>query len=98
VLVVLLDMAGTDNREPWDDYEKLLKELELYNPELLEKPRIVVANKMDEPNAEDNLKKFKRKVKKSSILPISAAFDQGIEKFKNTIREAVEEEAATKKS
>jgi GTPase len=93
VLVVLLDMAGTDNREPWDDYEKLLKELELYNPAMLEKPRIVVANKMDEPSSEDNLKKFKRRVKKTSVLPISAAFDQGIEKFKNTIREMVEEEA-----
>jgi len=97
VLVVLLDMAGTDNREPWDDYEKLLKELELYNPAMLQKPRIVVANKMDEANAEDNLKKFKRRVKKTSVLPISAAFDQGIEKFKNTIREMVEDEAVSGK-
>src|SRR5258706_4445414 len=51
VLVVLLDMAGTDNRAPWDDYKKLLKELELYDPALLERPRLVVANKMDEPAA-----------------------------------------------
>ena len=64
---------------------------------MLEKPRIVVANKMDEPSAEDNLKKFKRRVKKTAILPISAAFDQGIEKFKNTIREMVQEEAVSGK-
>jgi GTP-binding protein len=90
ILVILLDMAGTDAREPWDDYKNLLKELELYDPALLEKPRFVVANKMDESVAEENLKKFKKKVKKTPVLPISAGFDQGIDKFKEMIREAVE--------
>ena len=91
ILVLLLDMAGTDNREPWDDYQQLLKELELYDPALLDKPRQVVANKMDEPAAEQNLKKFKRKIRKTPVLPIAAAFDQGIDKFKKLMREAVEE-------
>jgi len=91
ILVLLLDMAGTDNRKPWDDYKQLLKELELYDPAMLEKPRLVVANKIDEAVAEDYLKQFKKKFKKVSVLPISAAFDQGLEKFKDTIREAVEE-------
>jgi GTP-binding protein len=91
ILVLLLDMAGTDNRHPWDDYKQLLKELELYDPALLEKPRLVVANKMDEAVAEENLKQFKKKIKKVSLLPISAAFDQGMEKFLLTIREAVGE-------
>jgi GTP-binding protein len=91
VLVLLLDMAGTDNRTPWDDYENLLNELELYDPKLVEKPRLVVANKMDEPAAEANLKKFKRRIRKTPVLPVAAAFDEGIEKFKQTIREAVEE-------
>ena len=91
ILVLLLDMAGTDNREPWDDHAKLLKELELYDPALLDKPRLVVANKMDEPVAEENLKKFKRKIKKTPVLPIAAGFDQGIDEFKKLIRDAVEE-------
>jgi GTP-binding protein len=64
ILVLLLDMAGTDNRKPWDDYKQLLSELELYDPALLEKPRLVVANKMDEAVAEKNLKQFKRRSKK----------------------------------
>ncbi len=89
ILVLLLDMAGTDNRAPWDDYRQLLKELELYDPALLEKPRLVVANKMDEAAAEKNLKQFKKKMRKVSLLPISAAFDQGMDKFRHTIREAV---------
>jgi GTP-binding protein len=91
ILVLLLDMAGTDNRRPWDDYKQLLSELELYDPALLEKPRLVVANKMDEAVAEKNLKEFKTKIKKVKVLPISAAFDQGMEKFRETIRKEVEE-------
>jgi GTP-binding protein len=91
ILVLLLDMAGTDNRKPWDDYKQLLSELELYDPALLEKPRLVVANKMDEAVAEKNLKQFKTKIKKVKVLPISAAFDQGMEKFRETIRKEVEE-------
>ena len=90
ILVILLDMAGTDGRKPWDDYKQLLSELELYDPTLLEKSRLVVANKMDETVAEENLKQFKKKIKKVSVLPISAAFDQGMEKFRETIRKEVE--------
>jgi GTP-binding protein len=91
ILVLLLDMAGTDNRAPWDDYRQLLKELELYDPALLEKPRLVVANKIDEAAAEKNLKQFKKKIKKVSPLPISAAFGEGVEKFRTTIRDTIEE-------
>jgi GTP-binding protein len=93
ILVLLLDMAGTDNRAPWDDYKQLLKELELYDPALLDKPRYVVANKMDEPVAERNLKTFKRKIRKVAALPMAAAFDEGIDQFKKLIRDAVEEAA-----
>ena len=91
ILVLLLDMAGADNRAPWDDYKQLLSELELYDPTLLEKPRLVVANKMDEAVAEKNLRQFKKKIRSVWVLPISAAFGQGIGKFRKTIREAVAE-------
>ena len=94
ILVLLLDMAGIDGRAPWDDYKQLIEELGLHDPTLLEKPRLVVANKMDEPAAEQNLKQFKRRIRKTPVLPISAAFGEGMDKFKQIIREAVE--AATK--
>jgi GTP-binding protein len=90
VLVILVDMAGTDAREPWDDYRNLLKELELFDPALLERPRLVIANKMDEPAAVTNLKKFKRKITKTPLLQMSAAFDQGVEEFKQAVRKSVE--------
>ena len=98
VLVLLLDMAGTDNRNPWEDYKSLLHELELYDPVLLERPRLVVANKLDEPAAEANLKQFKKKIRRVPVLPISAAFDEGVEKFKDTIRAAVTEAGAESES
>jgi GTP-binding protein len=89
VLVLLLDMAGADGRTPWDDYKNLLSELELYDPGLVERPRLVVANKMDEPAAEENLKKFKRRIRKTPVLQMAAAFDQGTDEFKQAIRAAV---------
>lgn len=90
ILVLLLDMAGTDNRAPWDDYRQLLNELERYDPELLEKPRLVFANKMDEPQAEANFKSFKRRIRKVPVEPMAAAFDEGIDRFRAQIRAAVE--------
>jgi len=90
MLVILLDMAGTDARLPWDDYQQLLTELELYDPVLLKKPRLVVANKMDEPAAASFLRRFKRRVPRTPVLPISAAFGEGLERFKKLIRETVE--------
>ena len=98
VLVLLLDMAGTDGRAPWEDYKNLLNELELYDAGLLERPRLVVANKMDEPAAEANLKTFKRRIARTQVLPIAAAFDDGILQFKETIREAVEETVPSRAS
>jgi GTP-binding protein len=96
VLVIMLDMAGTDGRKPWSDFRQLVRELELYDPALLEKPRLVVANKMDEPQAETNLRMFKRQIRRTSVLAMAAAFDEGLERFKSEIREQVEAvEAAT---
>jgi len=90
VLVLVVDMAGTDGRNPCDDYTQLLAELKLYDPGLLEKPRLLAANKMDEPAAAANLRKFKRKVRKIQIVQMAAAFDQGIQPFKAAIREMCE--------
>jgi GTPase len=89
VLVILIDMAGMDGRAPWEDYRQVLKELEFYDSTLLDKPRHVVANKMDESVAQDNLAKFKRRVRRTPVLPIAAGFDLGIDEFKTLIRKAV---------
>ena len=86
-LVLLIDMAGTDARKPWDDYDQLRQELELYDPEMLKKPFIVAANKMDMPEAVDYYKKFRRRVKGVTVFKLAAAFDEGLDKLKQSMRE-----------
>jgi GTP-binding protein len=90
ILALLVDMAGTDGRAPWDDYKQLLHELELYDPSLVKRPLIIVANKMDEDAAVQNLKKFKTKFRKIRVLPIAAGFGQGIDEFKDLVRKEVQ--------
>ena len=85
----MIDMAGTDNREPWDDYRQLLTELELYDPELLRRPRLVAANKMDEEPAPEKLEKFHKEVGLVDVVEISAAFDVGLEDLKNKMQQIV---------
>jgi GTP-binding protein len=84
-------MAATDGRAPWDDYTQLLDELTLYDRSLLKRSRLVVANKMDEPVAESNLRKFKRRVPRTPVIPISAAFGDGLDRLRKGMRSAAEE-------
>lgn len=88
VLLVLIDMEGTDDREPIADYRILLNELKLYKPVLLKKPIFVAANKMDEPNAPDNLKLLKKKMNQP-VYPISCVSDEGMDDLKKVLLEAV---------
>ena len=71
LLLFLLDLAATDGRNPCDDFEHLQKELLEYDPALAEKPFLVVGNKIDEEDADQYVKEFKKRFPKISILPIS---------------------------
>ena len=88
VLVIMLDMEGTDGRDPLSDYRVLINELKLYMPGLARKPELICANKMDEPNAPENLKAFKKKVKEK-VYPISCVSDEGFEELKQALLETV---------
>ena len=68
VLVYVIDMAGTDNRKPWDDYTTLAKEISEYSADLPERPSLVVANKMDRPVARRNLARF---VRETGVKPVA---------------------------
>ena len=87
-LCVILDMAGTDGRAPWDDYEKILYELKQYDEAMLAKPHLVAANKMDEDAAGENLVEFRQRFPKVEILEIMAALDEGVPELKERFREA----------
>lgn len=82
--IVMLDAAGTEGREPWDDYKTLLNELKLFKPELLKKPRMVVANKIDVPGADQKLPMLRKKVKEK-ILEISAEQGTGVDELKERL-------------
>ena len=71
VIVHVIDMSSTEGRDPVDDYNKINLELESYNPDLLKRPQIIVANKMDLPGAEENLEQFKRQLN-VEVIAISA--------------------------
>ena len=97
VLVYVIDMAGTDNREPWTDFKILRKEIDEYSVELAERPYLVVANKMDTPEAQENLKRFVEETgvrpievscvaKKDATLPLR---DNGLSAFKEALRKIV---------
>lgn len=86
ILVHMVDMAGTEARDPVDDYKKINTELAKYSDTFDFKHKIVVANKMDLPEAADNLKRFQKKVKQK-VIPISASEKTGLDKLVTTIRE-----------
>ncbi|MDP4611958.1 MAG: GTPase ObgE [Opitutales bacterium] len=88
VLLIMLDMQGTDGREPIADYRVLVNELKLYMPGLVKKPVLIAANKMDEPDAAANLKAFKAKIKEK-VYPISCVSDEGFEDLKQALLEQV---------
>ena len=85
LLLFIVDMNGTDARDPRDDFKHLLRELELYNPALLKKPRLVAVNKMDEPNSKANLAKFKKRYPKAEIMAISCLTEVGIPPLKKEL-------------
>ncbi|MBM3874974.1 MAG: GTPase ObgE [Verrucomicrobia bacterium] len=89
LLVFLLDMAGTDARDPREDYRHLLRELKLYDLALLEKPRLVVANKLDLAEAKVWLAKFRRRYPDVPILAISCATGEGVDRFKKELSKRV---------
>ncbi len=81
VIAHVIDMAATEGRNPYDDYVLINKELEEFNPKLLKKPQVIIANKMDVDTFDDNLCKFKKKLnnKDIKIFSISAATNKGLD-------------------
>ncbi|WP_425806704.1 GTPase ObgE [Desulfitobacterium sp. Sab5] len=79
LILHVLDIAGSENRDPLEDYRIIQEELQQYSPELAKRPMIIVANKMDIPGAEENLKRLKESLgDELEIFPVSAATGEGL--------------------
>ncbi len=78
VIAHVIDMGSTEGRNPYEDYLIINKELENFNPKILEKPQIIIANKMDMPDSMKNLEEFKKKVN-LDIYPVKAITSEGLD-------------------
>ncbi|HFI0232316.1 TPA: GTPase ObgE [Streptococcus suis] len=98
VILHVLDMSASEGRDPYEDYVAINNELETYNLRLMERPQIIVANKMDMPESEENLKEFKKKLAANydefdelpQIFPISGIAHQGLENLLEATAELLE--------
>jgi GTP-binding protein len=80
VLVHVLDTAGSEGRDPLEDFRATNRELELYNPLLSKQPMVIAANKMDLPGAPENLQKLKAAVGNDcELYPVSAVTGEGLD-------------------
>src|SRR5947207_5008393 len=85
--ICVIDVAGSEGRSPVEDLQNLRKEIDLYDPMLSSRPWLIIANKMDLPNANENLETLREKFPKTSIVPISAANGEGIDRLKEALAE-----------
>lgn len=91
VIVHVIDMSAMEGRDPYEDYVTINKELEEYNLRLMERPQIIVANKMDMPGAAENLEKFMEKFQDDyPVFPVSALTKQGLKEVLFAIADTVE--------
>ncbi|WP_251549357.1 GTPase ObgE [Neobacillus muris] len=92
VIVHVIDMAAMEGRDPYEDYQTINRELKEYNLRLTERPQIIVANKMDMPEAEENLKKFKEQLQEDyPIFAISAVSRKGLRELLFAVADKLEE-------
>ncbi len=92
LLLFVLDMAGSEGRSPIADLESLRREIDLYDPHLSLRPWIVVANKMDLPQAKKNLRDFGKRFPQRMIISISAKEGRGINELKRLLGEWIDQE------
>ncbi|MCA9400364.1 MAG: Obg family GTPase CgtA, partial [Candidatus Omnitrophica bacterium] len=96
ILVHMVDMAGTEMRDPIEDYEKINHEIYSYSDQFMIKHKLLVANKMDLPEAKKNLNRFRERVKED-IIPLSAHTQEGVDELISRLRELLCQENSQEK-
>ena len=89
VIAHIIDMSAFEGRDPYEDYLTINKELEDFNKKIIDKPQIIIANKMDMPTSKENLKKFKEKVN-VEVFEMSAMNGEGIDKIINKLADMLD--------
>ncbi|HCY8698041.1 TPA: GTPase ObgE [Staphylococcus aureus] len=92
VIVHMIDMSGSEGREPIEDYKVINQELAAYEQRLEDRPQIVVANKMDSPESQDNLILFKEEIGEDvPVIPVSTITRDNIDQLLYAIADKLEE-------
>lgn len=91
VIAHVIDMSAFEGRDPYLDYVTINKELENFNKDILKKPEIIIANKMDLPSAKENLEKFKKKIGDKKIFEVSAMTNTGLENVVTSLADMLDE-------
>ena len=91
VIAHVIDMSAFEGRDPYLDYVTINKELENFNKDILKKPEIIIANKMDLPSAKENLEKFKQKIGDRKIFEVSAMTNTGLEDVVTSLADMLDE-------
>lgn len=95
VLIHVVDMGAEDGRDPLEDYKIIMEELELYNAELMKKPMVIVANKMDLEGAQENLARFKEAHPELEIFELITMVGEGTEKLLYRVADILDETVDT---
>lgn len=85
ILLFILDVAGSEGRHPIEDLQNLRREIDLYDPRLSERPWYVIANKMDLPEAAENLRTLEQRFPDLEIVAISADRSEGIAELRTRL-------------
>jgi len=92
MLVHVIDVSGCEGRDPVEDYRAIRKELEEYSEELITRPEIIAANKMDIPGAEENLERLRKELgDEAQIIEISAATGAGTKQLMIAVANVLKE-------
>lgn len=89
-LIYVIDASGIEGRDPIDDFRVLQNELRAYQPELLEKPSLIVLNKMDVEGAQENIERFRQEITSAEIFAISALEKAGLPPLLEAIQNLVQ--------
>src|SRR5690625_4023589 len=91
IIVHIIDLASLEDRDPFDDYKRINKELESYGSNLIEKPQVIVANKIDMPGSEEKLEKLKEQLPANTeVVEISTYTQTNVDKLLYKIADKLE--------
>lgn len=90
IIAHIIDVSGSEGRDPYEDYLTINKELNEFNPKLLNKQQVIICNKMDLPGALDNYQSLVKKIKDVKIFKVEAINNKGLDEVINYLADLVE--------